>query len=962
MATSVTKDETICKRVLNRSVRRLIEDLDVITVLDYSIEKEFLSAVECRDIKDEKVTSDKIRKVIEKVKEKGVKGYEQFKHLLELARQEHLVKYLTNQESVIQKELQDETAKQERIKKQIAALGRRAATNEDLNYISQCIGSNWEILGPPLLKNKSTVTIEHIKEDHRSCQQRVYKLLLMWRQQTDDQSLAHLFHLMYKAGTSVTIDWNEIAHKLKIERRDIHACKEYQHQVQETKQQQDSGQEYQRQVHAQETKQQEDSDSKKSPKDSCIFDGRLILLDSNQINALEASLDKKPIGQGGIGIVYRCNSPDIFGIPVAVKKINTKGDLKIENQVRREKIACRLMNPFILPLLAVVEKSNDECWFISPYCENGDLHAAIKSGKDKKNNTSDININNQATRVKILLQIALAIQYIHTEVTNVRGPILHKDIASQNVVLDKYLNARLIDFGLAREKQDASTTSGGRKYYEHPDVGDGKGAKECYDYYSFGVIIREMLTSLGPEGEDNHFLKKMDKDRIGKNLDTDVWKFKEIVEKLNELSFKCLEEKTWTIKNFKTDVVDPLREIMKSDLDREIFENDEEESTCHQCIINPIAKYSSLTKDNDNCSKKIRVCMACEKNCFLNPVTCYCGAKLTSMIGSKWGALLVAGDDESQERADAMKNEILELERIVTSLAPRIIGISKHKVKTVVPDDSKMEPDTEESPTWTEIKKHIESFSKDEDIDTLLIYFSCHGGRSVGGNMFELGKKSEYVSLDDFQKELQKLHKIDRLILFLDRCYPPKVTLTNEKFVQINACSKDLKAVLNEEGSLFTKYVIQALKARSEERECSKDCKHCYSYWNSRTEYVSIYSLYNYVDKHLELKAHRPDWKLESFRDNIAFFTDEVVKIEFKKDGCKPIHLSLGYLKSMDEVKQKIFLAFKVDRNTHEVKIRKDTFRNDQQADDECTTLEQVMDAWVQRFPLSVTFHKKEGT
>ncbi|XP_060559268.1 uncharacterized protein LOC132719515 [Ruditapes philippinarum] len=317
-----------------------------------------------------KLLQIRYEKVIEKVKEKGVKGYEQFKHLLELARQEHLVKYLTNQESVIQKELQDETAKQERIKKQIAALGRRAATNEDLNYISQCIGSNWEILGPPLLKNKSTVTIEHIKEDHRSCQQRVYNLLLMWRQQTDDQSLAHLFHLMYKAGTSVTIDWNEIAHKLKIERRDIQACKEYQHQEQETKQQQDSGQEYQSQVHAQETKQQQDSDlnrrstssfvdSKKSLKDSCIFDGRLMLLDSNQVNDLEASLDKEPIGRGRIGFVYRSNNPDIFGIPVVVKKINTKGDSKIESQVRREKIACRLMNPFILPLLAVVEKSNE---------------------------------------------------------------------------------------------------------------------------------------------------------------------------------------------------------------------------------------------------------------------------------------------------------------------------------------------------------------------------------------------------------------------------------------------------------------------------------------------------------------------------------------------------------------------------------------------------------------------------
>jgi hypothetical protein len=51
-----------------------------------------------------------------------------------------------------------------------------------------------------------------------------------------------------------------------------------------------------------------------------------------------------------------------------------------------------------------------------------------------------------------------------------------------------------------------------------------------------------------------------------------------------------------------------------------------------------------------------------------------------------------------------------------------------------------------------------------------------------------------------------------------------------------------------------------------------------------------------------------------------------------------------------------------VDTKSQEVRILKNTFRKVQQADDECKTLEQVMDAWVQRFPLSVTFHKKEGT
>ena len=43
--------------------------------------------------------------------------------------------------------------------------------------------------------------------------------------------------------------------------------------------------------------------------------------------------------------------------------------------------------------------------------------------------------------------------------------------------------------------------------------------------------------------------------------------------------------------------------------------------------------------------------------------------------GSKWGALLVAGDDDDQEKAKIMKEEILELERVITSQTPRIIGI-----------------------------------------------------------------------------------------------------------------------------------------------------------------------------------------------------------------------------------------------------------------------------------------------
>jgi hypothetical protein len=101
----------------------------------------------------------------------------------------------------------------------------KAASEKDLSNISECIGFNWEMLAFFLIKRNSAATVEQIKDDHRQSQQRVYALLCKWRTQTDDQSLAHLFHSMYQAGTSVTIDWNKIADKLNLPIQDIQACK-----------------------------------------------------------------------------------------------------------------------------------------------------------------------------------------------------------------------------------------------------------------------------------------------------------------------------------------------------------------------------------------------------------------------------------------------------------------------------------------------------------------------------------------------------------------------------------------------------------------------------------------------------------------------------------------------------------------------------------------------------------------
>lgn len=68
-----------------------------------------------------------------------------------------------------------------------------------------------------------------------------------------------------------------------------------------------------------------------------------------------------------------------------------------------------------------------------------------------------------------------------------RGVILHKDISSRNVVLDSFHNARLIDFGLAREKNDKTSKIAGTLCYLPPDIGTGVKVDESWDYYAFGI-------------------------------------------------------------------------------------------------------------------------------------------------------------------------------------------------------------------------------------------------------------------------------------------------------------------------------------------------------------------------------------------------------------------------------------------------------------------------------------------
>src|SRR5262249_55669639 len=87
------------------------------------------------------------------------------------------------------------------------------------------------------------------------------------------------------------------------------------------------------------------------------------------------------------------------------------------------------------------------------------------------------------------------------DAANTKG-IVHRDLKSQNIIINKSNQIKIIDFGLARgEHLDGMTATGlimGTPEYMAPEQVAGKNVDERADIYSFGVILYELLTGKVP--------------------------------------------------------------------------------------------------------------------------------------------------------------------------------------------------------------------------------------------------------------------------------------------------------------------------------------------------------------------------------------------------------------------------------------------------------------------------------
>jgi serine/threonine-protein kinase len=120
-------------------------------------------------------------------------------------------------------------------------------------------------------------------------------------------------------------------------------------------------------------------------------------------------------------------------------------------------------------------------------------------GEDLRHAIRDKHVGDMANRLRIALDIARALEYIHSK------KIIHRDIKPDNVHIDASGKVKLMDFGIAKGEGMHLTRTGfavGTPYYMSPEQVRGEPATESMDIYAFGILLFELLTGQKPvEGD-----------------------------------------------------------------------------------------------------------------------------------------------------------------------------------------------------------------------------------------------------------------------------------------------------------------------------------------------------------------------------------------------------------------------------------------------------------------------------
>ncbi|XP_059823945.1 ribosomal protein S6 kinase alpha-3 isoform X2 [Hypanus sabinus] len=201
----------------------------------------------------------------------------------------------------------------------------------------------------------------------------------------------------------------------------------------------------------------------------------------------------KVLGQGSFGKVFLvrktqgCDAGHLYAM-----KVLKKATLKVRDRVRTKMerdILVEVNHPFIVKLHYAFQ-TEGKLYLLLDFLRGGDLFTRLS--KEVMFTEEDVKF--------YLAELALALDHLHGL------GIIYRDLKPENILLDEEGHIKLTDFGLSKESIDHEKKAYsfcGTVEYMAPEVVNRRGHTQSADWWSFGVLMFEMLTGTLPfQGKD----------------------------------------------------------------------------------------------------------------------------------------------------------------------------------------------------------------------------------------------------------------------------------------------------------------------------------------------------------------------------------------------------------------------------------------------------------------------------
>ncbi|XWS60927.1 hypothetical protein CRYUN_Cryun07bG0080500 [Craigia yunnanensis] len=280
----------------------------------------------------------------------------------------------------------------------------------------------------------------------------------------------------------------------------------------------------------------------------------------------------RELGDGGFGTVYYGKLQD--GRAVAVKRLYENNYKRVEQFMNEVDILTRLRHQTLVSLYGCTSRHSRELLLVYEYVPNGTVADHLHGQRAKPGALS------WSIRLEIAIETANALRYLHASDT------IHRDVKTNNVLLDNNFRVKVADFGLSRlfptDVTHVSTAPQGTPGYVDPEYHQCYQLTDKSDVFSFGVVLIELISPKPAVDITRHrheinlskmAINKIQNGALHELIDPSLgfesdYKVRKMITGVAEVAFQCLQNDK-DMRPTMAQVLEALMGIQNEDYNKE---------------------------------------------------------------------------------------------------------------------------------------------------------------------------------------------------------------------------------------------------------------------------------------------------------------------------------------------------------------------------------------------------------